>query len=119
MCSKLGQFELKGPLFATMVLPMKEKLRKYFQKASPVITCAAALNPCFNVRGVKLLIEKIALDLDLDLDSRRPFLCNQCEILFQQMFKDLFDVYYNIYGQTNVSTSSASSSLSTNATLDM
>ncbi|GKD34649.1 hypothetical protein Tco_1250158 [Tanacetum coccineum] len=30
----------------------------------PVITCAATLNPCFNVFGVELLIESITVDLE-------------------------------------------------------
>ncbi|GJT15832.1 hypothetical protein Tco_0874538 [Tanacetum coccineum] len=30
----------------------------------PIITCAAALNSCFNVSGVELLIESITIDLE-------------------------------------------------------
>ncbi|GKB95397.1 hypothetical protein Tco_0981534 [Tanacetum coccineum] len=30
----------------------------------PVITCASALNPCFNVNVVELLIESISIDLE-------------------------------------------------------
>nr|GEW11891.1 hypothetical protein [Tanacetum cinerariifolium]GEY18577.1 hypothetical protein [Tanacetum cinerariifolium] len=43
---------------------MKEKLKKYFERMSLVITCAAALNPCFNVHGVEFLIETISMDLE-------------------------------------------------------
>nr|GEY73629.1 RNA-directed DNA polymerase, eukaryota [Tanacetum cinerariifolium] len=38
---------------------MKEKLKKYFERMTLIITCAAALNPCFNVQGVEFLIESI------------------------------------------------------------
>ncbi|GKB84484.1 zinc finger BED domain-containing protein RICESLEEPER 2-like protein [Tanacetum coccineum] len=46
-----------------MAKPMKAKLKKYFEKMPPIITCAAALNPCFNVHGVELLIEDISFDV--------------------------------------------------------
>nr|GEW60181.1 zinc finger BED domain-containing protein RICESLEEPER 3 [Tanacetum cinerariifolium] len=48
---------------------MKDKLKKYFERMSPIITCAAALNPCFNVHGVEFLIESISTDLDFFDDS--------------------------------------------------
>nr|GEU35415.1 zinc finger BED domain-containing protein RICESLEEPER 2 [Tanacetum cinerariifolium] len=48
---------------------MKEKLKKYFERMPPIITCAAALNPCFNVQGVEFLIESIITDLDFFDDS--------------------------------------------------
>nr|GEX14447.1 zinc finger, BED-type, phospholipase-like, homeodomain-like protein [Tanacetum cinerariifolium] len=60
-----GEFELSGPPYDMMVGPMKEKLRKYFKEISPVITCAAALNPCFNISGVEIFIENISIDLNL------------------------------------------------------
>ncbi|GJY05485.1 zinc finger BED domain-containing protein RICESLEEPER 2-like protein [Tanacetum coccineum] len=63
MSNKLTEYELNGGIFLSMVKPMKEKLKKYFQKISPIITCAAALNLCFNVHGVELLIESISTDL--------------------------------------------------------
>nr|GFA86102.1 zinc finger BED domain-containing protein RICESLEEPER 2 [Tanacetum cinerariifolium] len=31
---------------------------------SPLITCSAALNPCFNVSGVELIIDSISTDLE-------------------------------------------------------
>nr|GEY51860.1 zinc finger BED domain-containing protein RICESLEEPER 2 [Tanacetum cinerariifolium] len=40
---------------------MKEKLKKYFERVSPIITCIAALNSCFNVQGVEFLIKSISL----------------------------------------------------------
>ncbi|GJY24125.1 zinc finger BED domain-containing protein RICESLEEPER 2-like protein [Tanacetum coccineum] len=61
MTTKLSECELEGGIFATMVKPMKEKPKKYFERMSPIITCAAALNPCFSVHGVKFLIESISL----------------------------------------------------------
>nr|GEY25996.1 squalene synthase [Tanacetum cinerariifolium] len=48
---------------------MKEKLKKYFERMSPIITCAAALNPCFNVQGVEFLIESISTNLNFFDDS--------------------------------------------------
>nr|GEW24795.1 zinc finger BED domain-containing protein RICESLEEPER 2-like [Tanacetum cinerariifolium] len=44
--------------------PMKEKFKKYFESRPSVITCAAALNPCYNVHGVELLIETISTNLE-------------------------------------------------------
>ncbi|GKD48689.1 hypothetical protein Tco_1277665 [Tanacetum coccineum] len=35
----------------------------------PIITCAAALNPCFNVNGVDFLIESISTDLEFFDDT--------------------------------------------------
>ncbi|GKD35310.1 hypothetical protein Tco_1250819 [Tanacetum coccineum] len=35
----------------------------------PIITCAAASNPCFNVHGVELLIEDISTNLEFFDDS--------------------------------------------------
>ncbi|GJZ70064.1 hypothetical protein Tco_0633614 [Tanacetum coccineum] len=48
---------------------MKRKLRKYFENMPPIITCAAALNPCFNVSGVDYLIENISRDLEFADDG--------------------------------------------------
>ncbi|GJX70099.1 zinc finger BED domain-containing protein RICESLEEPER 2 [Tanacetum coccineum] len=116
MCSKLSEYEFNGPLFASMVESMTEKLRKYFKEIPPVITCAAALNPCFNISRVELLIEKISIDLELHKENN--FFARDAKNYFNKCFKDLFDVYFNKYGSTNVLTSSASSSFSTNATMD-
>ncbi|GKB80597.1 zinc finger BED domain-containing protein RICESLEEPER 2-like protein [Tanacetum coccineum] len=69
MTTKLTEYEFEGGIFATMVKPMKEKLKKYFERMPPIITCAAALNPCFNVHGVEFLIESISTDLELFDDS--------------------------------------------------
>ncbi|GJW28382.1 hypothetical protein Tco_0045257 [Tanacetum coccineum] len=48
---------------------MKEKLKKYFQKVQPIITCVAALNICFNINGIELLIDSISTDLEFFDDS--------------------------------------------------
>ncbi|GJU14442.1 zinc finger BED domain-containing protein RICESLEEPER 2-like protein [Tanacetum coccineum] len=69
MTTKLTEYEFEGGIFATMVKPMKEKLKKYFERMPPIITCAAALNPCFNVHGVEFLIESISTDLEFFDDS--------------------------------------------------
>ncbi|GJY91012.1 zinc finger BED domain-containing protein RICESLEEPER 2-like protein [Tanacetum coccineum] len=66
---KLTEYELNGGIFRSMVKPMKAKLKKYFEKMTPIITCAAALNPCFNVHGVELLIEDISANLEFFDDS--------------------------------------------------
>nr|GEY70797.1 zinc finger BED domain-containing protein RICESLEEPER 2-like [Tanacetum cinerariifolium] len=52
-----------------MVKPMKEKLKKNFERMLPIITYATALNPCFNVHGVEFLIESISMDLEFFDDS--------------------------------------------------
>ncbi|GJT05999.1 zinc finger BED domain-containing protein RICESLEEPER 2-like protein [Tanacetum coccineum] len=69
MSNKLTKYELNGGIFPSMVKPMKEKLKKYFQKMPPIITCAAALNLCFNVNGVELLIVSISANLEFFDDS--------------------------------------------------
>ncbi|GJT62330.1 zinc finger BED domain-containing protein RICESLEEPER 2-like protein [Tanacetum coccineum] len=66
---KLSELELEGGLLSCMVKPMKKKLRKYFENMPPIITCSAALNPCFNVSGVDYLIENISRDLEFQDDG--------------------------------------------------
>ncbi|GJR82019.1 zinc finger BED domain-containing protein RICESLEEPER 2-like protein [Tanacetum coccineum] len=66
---KLSDLELEGGLLSCMVKPMKKKLRKYFENMPPIITCSAALNPCFNVSGVDYLIENISRDLEFQDDG--------------------------------------------------
>lgn len=116
MCKKLGSYEYDGPLFTNMVIPMKLKLKKYFQEIPPVITCAAALNPCFNLSGVEYLIEKIGYDLDLNQID--PFYVTNAQESFKQNFKHLYDVYFEKYGATNVGTSSVPSMWSSSSTVD-
>nr|GEU90695.1 zinc finger BED domain-containing protein RICESLEEPER 2 [Tanacetum cinerariifolium] len=69
MTTKLSEYELEGGIFATMVKPMKKKLKKHFERIPLIITCAAALNPSFNVHGVEFLIESISTDLEFFDDS--------------------------------------------------
>nr|GEU83014.1 hypothetical protein [Tanacetum cinerariifolium] len=64
MSTVLSECELEGGILSSMIKPMKKKLRKYFQHMTSIITCAAALNSCFNVNGVNFLIESISLDLE-------------------------------------------------------
>nr|GEV82568.1 zinc finger BED domain-containing protein RICESLEEPER 2-like [Tanacetum cinerariifolium] len=64
MSNKLTEYELDGGIFPSMVKPMKENLKKYFERMPLIIMCVAALNPCFNVHGVELLIETISMDLE-------------------------------------------------------
>nr|GFA35255.1 zinc finger BED domain-containing protein RICESLEEPER 2 [Tanacetum cinerariifolium] len=69
MSNKLTEYELNGGIFPSMVKPMKQKLKKYFKKMPPIITCTAALNPCFNIHEVELLIESISTDFEVFDDS--------------------------------------------------
>nr|GEX43321.1 RNA-directed DNA polymerase, eukaryota, reverse transcriptase zinc-binding domain protein [Tanacetum cinerariifolium] len=112
-----GEFELSGPPCDMMVGPMKEKLRKYFKEIPPVITCAAALNPCFNISGVEIFIEKISIDLNLYEEDINYGTIEKNN--FNKCVKDLFDIYFNKYGSKNVPTSSAhsSSSMSSNTSI--
>nr|GEZ31193.1 putative transcription factor/ chromatin remodeling BED-type(Zn) family [Tanacetum cinerariifolium] len=116
-CKQCDEFELSGPPYDMMVGPMKEKLRKYFKEIPPVITCAAALNPCFNISGVEVFIEKISIDLNLYEEDIN--FGTIAETFFSKCFKDLFYIYFNKYGSENVSTSSApsSSSMSSNTSI--
>ncbi|GJX81624.1 zinc finger BED domain-containing protein RICESLEEPER 2-like protein [Tanacetum coccineum] len=44
---KLSDLELEGGCCQVWLNRLKRKLRKYFENMPPIITCAAALNPCF------------------------------------------------------------------------
>nr|GEX46927.1 zinc finger BED domain-containing protein RICESLEEPER 2-like [Tanacetum cinerariifolium] len=81
---------------------MKEKLKKYFERMPPIITCATALNPCFNVQGVEFLIESISTDLDffmIVMQLRQKW--------FTDSFEGLYNIYYTKYG--NLITTESSS----------
>ncbi|GKC44008.1 zinc finger BED domain-containing protein RICESLEEPER 2 [Tanacetum coccineum] len=108
MCNKLSEFELNGDIYSSMVVPMKQKLKKYFEKMSPVITYAAASNPCFNVSGVKLLIESISIDLECFDDG----FATKAKERFNNSLEGLYNIYYMKYGNLTQSTSAASSSRS-------
>ncbi|GJW26576.1 hypothetical protein Tco_0040387 [Tanacetum coccineum] len=75
-----------------------------------VITCAAALNPCFNVHGVELLIESISSDLECFDDG----FATKAKESFNQSFQGLYNTYYLKYGDTTTQSTSgggASSSM--------
>ncbi|GKC96410.1 zinc finger BED domain-containing protein RICESLEEPER 2 [Tanacetum coccineum] len=69
---------------------MKKKLKKYFENIPSIITCAAALNPCFNVSGFA------TRSLDW----------------FHESFQGLYNMYYSKYGtnQTQSTSDGGSSS---------
>ena len=108
MCHSLSDFELSGGIFSSMVVPMKDKLIKYFEKMHPVITCAAALNPCYNVCGVELLIESISNDLGLTANNGN--FVGDAQTAFTNSFKGLWEYYFEKYGNPAPSMSEASSS---------
>ncbi|GJR29222.1 zinc finger BED domain-containing protein RICESLEEPER 2-like protein [Tanacetum coccineum] len=103
MTTKLTEYEFEGGIFATMVKPMKEKLKKYFERMPPIITCAAALNPCFNVHGVEFLIESISTDLELFDDSY----ATKAKKWFNDSFEGLYNIYYTKYGNPTTTESSS------------
>nr|GEV18710.1 zinc finger BED domain-containing protein RICESLEEPER 2 [Tanacetum cinerariifolium] len=72
---------------------------------SPIITCAAALNPCFNVHGVELLIESISTVLE--------FFDESCATKAKKWFnslKGLYNIYYAKYDNPTTESSSETSS---------
>ncbi|GJS16189.1 zinc finger BED domain-containing protein RICESLEEPER 2-like protein [Tanacetum coccineum] len=103
MTTKLSEYELEGGIFATMVKPMKEKLKKYFERMPLIITCAAALNPCFNVHGVEFLIESISTDLEFFDDSY----ATKVKKWFTNSFEGLYNIYYTKYGNPTTTESSS------------
>ncbi|GJW95936.1 zinc finger BED domain-containing protein RICESLEEPER 2-like protein [Tanacetum coccineum] len=74
----------------------------------PIITCAAALNPRFNVHGVELLIESISTDLKFFDDGH----ATNAKKWFTDSLEGLYNIYYAKYGKptTTESSSGASSS---------
>nr|GEW27379.1 zinc finger BED domain-containing protein RICESLEEPER 2-like [Tanacetum cinerariifolium]GEW77042.1 zinc finger BED domain-containing protein RICESLEEPER 2-like [Tanacetum cinerariifolium]GEX51000.1 zinc finger BED domain-containing protein RICESLEEPER 2-like [Tanacetum cinerariifolium] len=72
----------------------------------PIITCAAALNPCFNVHGVELLIESISTDLEFFDDSY----ATKAKKWFNDSLKGLYNIYYAKYGNPITESSSGTSS---------
>ncbi|GJZ75668.1 zinc finger BED domain-containing protein RICESLEEPER 2 [Tanacetum coccineum] len=73
-----------------------------------VITCAAALNPCFNVSGVELLIESTTTDLECFDDG----FATKAKERFNQSLEGLYNIYYLKYGNPTQSTNATSSSRS-------
>ncbi|GJY26498.1 zinc finger BED domain-containing protein RICESLEEPER 2 [Tanacetum coccineum] len=74
----------------------------------PVITCAAALNPCFNVSGVECLIESISTDLEFFDDG----FATKAKERFNDSFQGLYNIYYLKYGQPNQSSNADAASSS-------
>ncbi|GJZ30087.1 hypothetical protein Tco_0575134 [Tanacetum coccineum] len=83
---------------------MKQKLKKYFQRMPPIITCAAALNPCFNVHGVEFLIESISTDLEFFDDGYATI----GKKWFTDSLEGLYNIYYTKYGNPTTTTESSS-----------
>nr|GEU50351.1 zinc finger BED domain-containing protein RICESLEEPER 2 [Tanacetum cinerariifolium] len=72
----------------------------------PVITCSAALNPCFNVSGVELLIKSISIDLECFDDG----FATKAKQWFNDSLEGLYNIYYTKYGNPTQSTGAVSSS---------
>ncbi|GJX23453.1 zinc finger BED domain-containing protein RICESLEEPER 2-like protein [Tanacetum coccineum] len=87
---------------------MKKKLRKYFENMPPIITCSAALNPCFNVSGVDYLIENISRDLEFQDDG---FTTRSLD-WFHESFQGLYNMYYTKYGTNHTQSTSGGGSSS-------
>nr|GEV82763.1 reverse transcriptase domain-containing protein [Tanacetum cinerariifolium] len=82
---------------------MKEKFKKYFERMPSIITCAAALNPYFNIHGVEFLIELISTDLDFFDDSY----ATKAKKWFTDSFEGLYNIYYTKYGNPTTTESSS------------
>nr|GEX10898.1 zinc finger BED domain-containing protein RICESLEEPER 2-like [Tanacetum cinerariifolium] len=82
---------------------LKEKLKKYFERMPSIITCAIALNSCFNVQGVEFLIESISTDLDFFDDSY----ATKAKRWFTDSFEGLYNIYYTKYGNPTTTESSS------------
>nr|GEV90050.1 hypothetical protein [Tanacetum cinerariifolium] len=93
MSTVLSECELEGGILSSVIKPMKKKLRKYFQHMSPIITCAAALNPCFNVNGLDFLIESISSDLEFFDDG----FASKSKFYFKESLEGLYNLYYAKY----------------------
>ncbi|KAJ0466476.1 putative transcription factor/ chromatin remodeling BED-type(Zn) family [Helianthus annuus] len=91
ICSKLSEYEKTSQMFSEMIRPMKVEFIKYFKEMSPVFTCAAALNPTLNVRGVEILLENITSNLNL-LEEDMHFAAN-VKTNFTKHFSNMFEVY--------------------------
>ncbi|KAJ0827795.1 putative transcription factor/ chromatin remodeling BED-type(Zn) family [Helianthus annuus] len=99
MCLKVNELSVRGRPYCDMADTMKEKLRKYFKELPAVFTCAAALNPCFNIFGAGSLIEKIAHQLNLNT-TQEPNFGEVAKARFNDQLTKLFDVYVTKYGST-------------------
>ncbi|GJZ43935.1 zinc finger BED domain-containing protein RICESLEEPER 2-like protein [Tanacetum coccineum] len=72
----------------------------------PVITCAAALSPCFNVYGVELLIETISTDLKFFDDGH----ATKAKKWFNDSLEGLYNIFYEKCGNPTTESRSGGSS---------
>ncbi|GJZ21066.1 zinc finger BED domain-containing protein RICESLEEPER 2-like protein [Tanacetum coccineum] len=77
----------------------------------PIITCVAALNPCFNVHGVEFLIESISMDLEFFDDGY----ATKAKKWFTYSLEGLYNIYYTKYGNPTITTESSSGASSSRA----
>ncbi|GJY12837.1 zinc finger BED domain-containing protein RICESLEEPER 2 [Tanacetum coccineum] len=75
----------------------KELPKNIYSSCWQVITCAAALNPCFNVSGVELLIESTTTDLECFDDG----FATKAKERFNQSLEGLYNIYYLKYENSN------------------
>ncbi|GJR59775.1 retrovirus-related pol polyprotein from transposon TNT 1-94 [Tanacetum coccineum] len=73
------------------------EVQNVFHQMEQVITCAAALNPCFNVSGVELLIESTTTDLECFDDG----FATKAKERFNQSLEGLYNIYYLKYENSN------------------
>ena len=66
---------------------------------SPVITCAAILNPCLNGAMVEMLINDICNDLSLNKDD--PYFSHNVIQQFNKCLQNMFDFYLLKYGSSS------------------
>ncbi|GJU30976.1 zinc finger BED domain-containing protein RICESLEEPER 2-like protein [Tanacetum coccineum] len=71
----------------------------------PIITCDAALNSCFNVHGVELLIESISTNLEFFYDSY----ATKAKKYFNDSLEGLYNIYYAKYSNPTTESSSGTS----------
>nr|GEY85517.1 zinc finger BED domain-containing protein RICESLEEPER 3 [Tanacetum cinerariifolium] len=82
----------------------------------PIITCAAAINPCFNVNGVDFLIESISSDLKFFDDGFAP----KSKSYFKESLEGLYNLYYaKLSNSTQSSQASGGATSSKFATFDV
>nr|GEV12189.1 zinc finger BED domain-containing protein RICESLEEPER 2 [Tanacetum cinerariifolium] len=77
----------------------------------PIITCATALNPCFNVNGVDFLIETISSDLEFFDDG----LASKSKSYFKESLEGLYNLYYTKYGNPTQSSQTSGGAMSSKA----
>ncbi|GKE41397.1 zinc finger BED domain-containing protein RICESLEEPER 2 [Tanacetum coccineum] len=77
----------------------------------PIITCSAALNPCFNVNGVDYLIESISTDLDFFDDG----FASKSKSYFKESLEGLYNLYYAKYGNPTQSSQTSGGATSSKA----